>query len=208
MQKNKKNTLIRASAVGLSVIATTVIVAGAAYAHNGGFEKSRKRELGAKNFAAIQEAIKNNDYVSWSELIGDKKIGEIINEDNFSQFVEMHNLIKEGDFAAADEIREELGLLKKPQRKEECESKKGMQELKHSWQNMEDAREALKDNNYFAWRKAVGDSLVAERITEENFLKLVKSYNLMQSGDFEGAKEIRKELGFPIGRDMGQRLSK
>jgi len=207
METNKKDTLMRVGAISLSVIATTAIVAGATYAYSGDFDKFKKGGFQMEDRAAMEAALENGDYASWNELMGDKKIGDNITEENFSQFVEMHNLMKSGDFAGADEIRVSLGLPDKKMRGEGCDRQREKGEFqKHNWQNMEDAREAIEANDYSAWKEAVGNNPISEKITEENFFKLVESHNLMQSGDYEGAKEIREELGLKIGKRMGQRL--
>lgn len=58
---------------------------------------------------AILEAIENNDYNAWKELVGDRPIADQINESNFAKFVEMHQLIDQ-----ARQIGQELGLKGKP----------------------------------------------------------------------------------------------
>lgn len=73
-----------------------------------------KHQAMLENHQAIQEAIENNDYATWLELMNDcpikNKITEIITEENFDKFVEMHQFRKDGDFEAAQAIAEELGL--------------------------------------------------------------------------------------------------
>lgn len=60
---------------------------------------------------AIQDALEAGDYQAWKDLIASRpKITDVINESNFDQFVQMHNYMQEGDFEAADAIRDELGL--------------------------------------------------------------------------------------------------
>ena len=62
---------------------------------------------------AILEAIENNDYEAWKSLMEEKgkgKITEIITEENFAKFVEMHQLMQEGKYEEAKELRKELGL--------------------------------------------------------------------------------------------------
>lgn len=63
---------------------------------------------------AIEQAIENNDYDSWVAALEDLPFGQnmidIVSEDEFSDYVEMHNLAKEGDFESAQEIAKEIGL--------------------------------------------------------------------------------------------------
>jgi di/tripeptidase len=72
----------------------------------------RKFQMQEKN-DEIETAIKEG-YYAWVKAISDHpnsgKILEIINEDNFDRFVEMHESRKEGDHKTAKEIAEELGL--------------------------------------------------------------------------------------------------
>lgn len=58
---------------------------------------------------AVMAAIENGDYNAWLEAVENVNLGvkftELITEENFSKFVEMHQLMQE-----AQEIREELGI--------------------------------------------------------------------------------------------------
>lgn len=56
-------------------------------------------------------AFDTNDYNSWIKLMDWRwRVTEVINEENFSKFVEAHNLALEGNIEWANAIREELGL--------------------------------------------------------------------------------------------------
>ncbi len=64
------------------------------------------------NKGAMTEAIENNDYSAWLAAVGeDSRMTEMVTAENFSKFVEMHNLMQEGNYEEAREIREELGIL-------------------------------------------------------------------------------------------------
>lgn len=61
--------------------------------------------------AEIDTAISSGDYQTFKLLIGDNnKMFEKITAENFDQFVQMHNLMKEGNYTEAKVIAEELGL--------------------------------------------------------------------------------------------------
>ena len=63
------------------------------------------------NHQAWQEAIEQGDYEVWKELVDSKpRITDVITEDNFDQFVQMHQLKQDGDIEGAKVIAEELGL--------------------------------------------------------------------------------------------------
>jgi dihydrodipicolinate synthase/N-acetylneuraminate lyase len=62
---------------------------------------------------AMEQAFENNDYSAWKELMSEmsgRRVTDVINEDNFSKFVEAHNLAEDGKYEEAREIRRDLGL--------------------------------------------------------------------------------------------------
>lgn len=60
---------------------------------------------------AMQEAFANKDYNLWKELMtGRGRVTQVINEQNFAKFTEMHQLRLDGKTSEADQIRTELGL--------------------------------------------------------------------------------------------------
>lgn len=60
---------------------------------------------------AMEKAFENNDYAAWKNLMqGKGRVTQIINEQNFSQFAQMHKLNIEGKTDEASKIRKELGL--------------------------------------------------------------------------------------------------
>lgn len=63
---------------------------------------------------AMEDAFENNDYDAWVNLMqGKGRVTQIINEDNFAEFAEAHELMEQGKTAEAEEIRQELGLGQK-----------------------------------------------------------------------------------------------
>jgi len=59
--------------------------------------RGRGLKMDGEHKTQIIEAIESSDYETWKELTGDKgRIGEVITEENFSQFIQLHNLKKEG----------------------------------------------------------------------------------------------------------------
>jgi hypothetical protein len=72
----------------------------------------------SKNRDAIEEAIEANNFKTWSTLSSEFDRGrafEVITEENFSKFVEMHNAMEAGNYEEANELRKELGLNVRPQ---------------------------------------------------------------------------------------------
>ena len=59
----------------------------------------------------MQTAFENMDYQTWVTLMqGKGRVLEVVNEDNFEQFSQMHEAKISGDIETANSIREELGL--------------------------------------------------------------------------------------------------
>jgi len=73
---------------------------------------------------------------------------------------------------------------------------------------------ALEANDFDAFKATVAGTPMEDKLTEDTFATLVKIHSLMESGDKEGAMELRKELGdagmmggpmgFPGHRGMGE----
>lgn len=60
---------------------------------------------------AIEQAINNQDYQSWRELMADRgRVTKIVTAQNFNKFAEAHRLALNGQTEAARQIRTELGL--------------------------------------------------------------------------------------------------
>jgi hypothetical protein len=98
--------IISLIAIGLVVLLTIGFVS--AYQGNPnvlGPEFDEERHL------AMQEVFENMDYTAWVALMQDKgRITEVITEENFDQFVAMHDAKLNGDTETVDSIRDELGL--------------------------------------------------------------------------------------------------
>lgn len=78
--------------------------------HNGMNKEARE---------AMHEAIESGDFAAWQDALPEKKaekIGDVITAENFDQLVKMHELREAGEYEAAAEIREALGLPEKPER--------------------------------------------------------------------------------------------
>ncbi|MFH0892440.1 MAG: hypothetical protein V1867_06710 [Candidatus Falkowbacteria bacterium] len=196
MEKNNKtnNKAMRLGAAALSVVATTAIVAGGAYAFQGDFTK---RGPNSEQREAMEEAVENGDYNAWKELApGKGKMADMVTEENFKKFSDMHKLAEAGKTDEAKAMAQELGLKGAGG----CGMMAGGQACGGLMrgvtpENMEAARTALEKNDYNAWKAAVGDNPISEKITADNFAKLAEAHRLMQEGKYEEAKALREELG-------------
>ena len=95
---------------GALAILLVVGVAATASAYQGDYSKQGP-EYSPERHTAMTEVMDNNDYPAWNELMANRgRITEIINAENFSQFVEARRLGEAGDVVGADVIRQELGI--------------------------------------------------------------------------------------------------
>ena len=178
--------------IGIAVaglVVTTAVVAGATYAHN---NVGGGKAFNQKNMEIIG-LIESDDFDAWKEMMNNKGIDEsLITEDNFAKMKESHDLMQNGDKDAAMEIKNELGELGFGSK-----YKKGG---KFDPEKREAVINALDNNDYNAWKEAVGQERASE-VTEDEFPRLIESHNLMNEGKekFEQAKEIREDIGLKSG---------
>lgn len=98
---------------GLMALVLGLGISGSAFAYQGDF--SKKGPNYTPEFEAqITEVMTNNDYEGWKKLmeekVGNGKVTEKINKDNFGKFSEAWKLAKEGKIKEANAIRKELNL--------------------------------------------------------------------------------------------------
>ena len=59
----------------------------------------------------MEQAFESNDYTAWANLMqGRGRVTQIINQNNFAKFAEMHELVEQGKTLEAQKIRQDLGL--------------------------------------------------------------------------------------------------
>ena len=77
---------------------------------------SEKREMMQEHRQAIEAALEAEDYEAWKAAMDGlergPKIDEVITEENFDTFVQLHEARKSGDFETVQELSEELELEK------------------------------------------------------------------------------------------------
>ncbi|MDA3839865.1 MAG: hypothetical protein PF572_02140 [Patescibacteria group bacterium] len=194
MEKSKKSLK---NIIALSAIIATFGVTAYAGASFGGFGLDQVQR------DAMKQAVEEGDYESWKNIEDSKvRITDIITEENFDQFSQMHNLIQSGDVEAAKLMREELGL---PERGGE---RMGGMMGSHGMREGDEGRngshnvgiEAIESADYDAWKEAVGDTRMSEVIENEaDFQKLIEAHTLIKDGNFEEANIIHEELGLERG---------
>lgn len=184
--KNKKT--IGLAAVAALVVGATALVISANADAAGGQNKFKQNRFSEDQKTQIDQAFANKDYAAWKKVAGENsKIASKINESNFSKFAQMHDHMKK-----ANDIRKELGLDQIHKGK----FKKGMEmHGKFKGKNAA-ATKAVENNDFEAWKKAVNQNtkMLKAIDTQEKFAKLVLSHKYAQDGDYDKAKEVKKEL--------------
>ena len=93
-----------------AVVIATAFTLSSAMAYQGDPTKEGP-DCSPERHTAMTEAMENNDYAAWSELMADRgRVTKVINAENFGLFAEAHRLSEAGDIVGADAIRGELGL--------------------------------------------------------------------------------------------------
>ncbi|MDD5055901.1 MAG: hypothetical protein PHZ00_06580 [Candidatus Peribacteraceae bacterium] len=63
---------------------------------------------------------------------------------------------------------------------------------------------AFASGDYKAWKNLMGDRGATRKVNEGNFSRFAEANALAKSGNLEGAKAIRAELGLGLGQGQGQ----
>jgi len=209
----------KAYITGTVIAATLIITSSSTFAFWGG-SNSEKPKVNQELRQQIEETIENNDYDAWKALTEDhgKKgnLIKVITEENFSQFAEMHEHIREGEREAAKAIADELGLPQKGRGQGKGMGQRGPQLTEEQRTQLQEAVQGGDYNTWSSLHEELGlDGPFNELITADNFSRFSEMQTLRQSGDREGAKAIAEELGLPnkrpgnngrgLGQGMGQK---
>jgi len=104
-----KNKLIIGSGFALAA-AFAVISSAQVFAYRGDAE-AQGPNYTPERHEAMTAAFEKGDYQAWTELMGDRgRVRDVVTEENFGRFAEMHQLRQDGKLEEADAIRAELGL--------------------------------------------------------------------------------------------------
>ena len=104
--KNSNKVLVGSLAVAMM----GAFAISSAMAHQGDYSKQGPA-YSPERHTAMTEAMDNNDYEAWRELMADRgRVTQVINAENFARFAEARQLAHDGDLEGADTIRQELGL--------------------------------------------------------------------------------------------------
>lgn len=150
--------------------------------------------------AQMEEVLASRDYQTFVNAISQDHRGgrilEFVTEETFPKFLEMHDLIEEGDIDGAEAIAEELGLPRGMM------GKRGFGNGEHNGKRGNEAvQTALDSSDYNAFVDAVSKdgrgSKILELLTEANFPRFIEMHKLMEAGNFQEARVIGDELGLP-----------
>lgn len=101
--------------IKLSLVALIVIVITFGFSYAVGFSQTgMQRGSGLYEQSDMTNVIEQANYSTWLEYMQKNRpysrMLDIVNEDNFDLFAEMHKAMEDGDFDRVQEIREELGI--------------------------------------------------------------------------------------------------
>lgn len=124
-----------------------------------------------------------------------------LTEEERTAIEEARELRKEGDLEGARDALLEAGL--DPHRRF-AKMRHGMMHM-HSGGGEKHAAliEAIENNDYAAFTRAIAGTPFGEALREDEFAILVKAHELRVAGDFEGAREILQDLPHPKRGERG-----
>lgn len=133
--------------------------------------------------AELREAIQNNDYDSWYEIVTSNEhnpFSEHADKEVFSTLQDIHTLHQQGDKETAREAKQELAESLGIELKQH---KRGKHRKHHrldlSQEAREELREAVDSGDYNVWLEVAEQYLPEKKIqnmTEEKFLEMVERH--------------------------------
>lgn len=108
-----KKTLSKKFLIGTGMFIATAGIVGSVMSANAykGDPNVKGPNYTSERHDAMVRAFEDNDYDAWRALMGEgRRVTQVINEKNFPQLVEAHNLALQGKIEEANKIRAELGL--------------------------------------------------------------------------------------------------
>jgi hypothetical protein len=184
----RNKILLSLATVGILVLSVSSVLAAPVDAGTTTKNTSQNKQLRQE----IQAAVEAGDYNTWQQLIAQTPKGSElltkINADNFPQFVQAHQLVKEGKFEDAKAIYEQLGVTSVyPGRAKLLDWKAIVA--------------AIDSGDYQTFVSLIKDKPLGQKIlaviNADNFSKLAEIHQDIKNHDFAAAKQIATELGLP-----------
>lgn len=189
---NKKRlATIGSAALGIT-IATGISSAYAADGWQPFFANEENRE-------SLEQSIQNDDYSTWSSLMAAQadyihdEIDSAISEESFDIIQEAQELAESGDMKGAKDLLNDAGIAPMMTGHR---GQKGHHKGKHmNSEEFEAVKGALESEDYDAWVSAISEleGPRGEDTSEEHYEHMLEMQELMESGDKESARELRKE---------------
>lgn len=134
-----------------------------------------------------------------AELLGitqEEFISRVKNGEKPKDMLEAAGITKEDmESARATHMRERLAKAVADGKITQAQADEKVKKMELHNAKHEAMRVAITNNDYDAFITAVTDTLLADKVTRENFAKFVEAHRLHEAGDHEGAKAIMDELG-------------
>jgi len=97
--------------LGLAGIASGMLLAPKVVEAYRGDPSTQGPNYSEERHEVMEKAFENKDYNTWKDLMNGKgRVTQVINEQNFDKFAEMHKLRLENKIDEANKIKTELGL--------------------------------------------------------------------------------------------------
>lgn len=152
------------------------------YKAYGEMTAAQEQALQQKN-AAINQAILNKDYTTWSSLVTDSNLKKQISAGNFSTFADAYRLLEQGKLQEADILQKQLSL------KEDFKATVAKSAL---------ISDAIANKDYTAWREVVGAN-EATTVTATNFDSYANILSSIEQGKLNAAAKAQYSLGLKQG---------
>ncbi len=106
--KIKKNIIAVSTLAIIGILGLVAVNSVSAYQGN---SATKGPNYTVERHDAMEKAFATNDYTSWKNIMqGRGRASQVVTKENFSKFVQAHNLTLEGKTTEASLIRKELGL--------------------------------------------------------------------------------------------------
>ena len=173
-QKHKKTIII--SLAGFLFL--TAVTAGPVFVSAMITLSAQQAQAIQQKNSAIDAAVLNNDYNTWSSLVTDQNLKSKITAQNFSQFSEIYRDLQQGKVEEANLIKKQLSL------------KQSFTDVAFKSAAIDTA---IRNNDYNAWRTIVGNQ--QPQVNAGNFSTYAKAYQLIEQGKVQQGGFAFKNIG-------------
>lgn len=167
------------------IIATSIVAGTTAYASEGSLSFRGIGHIDKGSVVAELLGISQEDFVS-----------RIKNGEKPKDMLESAGITKEDmESARKAHMRERLAQAVKDGKLTQVQADEKILTMELRQARHEALRVAITNNDYEAFKNAIVDTPLADKVSTENFAKFVEAHRLHEAGDHDGAKAIMDELG-------------